>query len=51
MAERKNIHVVLIRHTWSPEEAIALAAKLCYSRSTINDLKEKISEKDQSNFI
>ena len=51
MAERKNIHVVLIRHTWSPEEAIALAAKLCYSRSTINDLKEKISEKDQSDFI
>ena len=51
MAERKNIHVVLIRHTWSPEEAIALAAKLCYSRSTINDLKEKISKKDQSDFI
>ena len=51
MAERKNLHVVLIRHTLSPDETIALGAKLCYSKSSIEDLKEKISTKDQSSFI
>ena len=51
MAERKKIHVELIRYTYNPEEIISLAAKLCYSRSDINSLKDKISEKDQSSFI
>lgn len=51
MAERKSPHVVLIRYTPVPEEAIALAAKLCYSGSSISDLEEKISSKDQSAFI
>ena len=31
MAEQKRMKVVLLRHTLSPEEAIALGAKLCYS--------------------
>ena len=51
MAEQKKLKVILLRHTLSPEETIALSAKLCYSRSTIEDLKEKISQKDQSAFI
>ena len=51
MAERKNLKVALIRYTPLPEEVIALGAKLCYSRSGIDDLAEKISEKDQSEFI
>ena len=51
MAERKQMKVVLIRHTLSPEETIALGAKLCYSRSSISDLEAKISAKDQSAFI
>ena len=51
MAEQKKLKVVLIRHTPSPEETISLAAKLCYSKSTIEDLQEKISRKDQSDFI
>ena len=51
MAEQKKLKVILLRHTLSPEEAIALSAKLCYSKSTIVDLKEKISQKDQSAFI
>lgn len=51
MAEPKKMKVILIRHTLSPEEAIALGAKLCYSKSTISDLKERISSKDQSVFI
>lgn len=51
MSEQKNLKVVLLRHTLSPEETIALAAKLCYSRSSISDLNEKISSRDQSEFI
>ena len=51
MAERKRLKVILLRHTLSPEETIALSAKLCYSKSTIEDLRDKISRKDQSEFI
>ena len=51
MAEQKKLKVILLRHTLSPEETIALAAKLCYSKSTISDLNDKISSRDQSSFI
>ena len=51
MAEKRNLKVILLRHTLSPEETIALSAKLCYSRSTIEDLRDKISRKDQTEFI
>ena len=51
MAEQKKLKVILIRHTLSPEETVALAAKLCYSKSTIGDLQDRISQRDQSSFI
>ena len=51
MPEQKKLKVILLRHTLQPEETVALAAKLCYSKSTISDLNEKISSKDQSDFI
>ena len=51
MSEQKKLKVILLRHTLSPEETVALAAKLCYSKSTISDLNEKISSRDQSEFI
>ena len=51
MAERKEMNVTLIRHTLQPEELIALSAKLCYSKSTIGGLSERVSAKDQSDFI
>ena len=51
MSEQKTLKVVLLRHTILPEETIALAAKLCYSKSSITDLNDKISSKDQSDFI
>ena len=51
MSEQKKLKVFLLRHTPAPEETIALAAKLCYSKSTITDLNDKISQKDQSDFI
>lgn len=46
-----KLHVELIRHTLSPEEVVALGAKLCYSSSNIDGLLEKIEAKDQSNFV
>ena len=51
MAEQKKLKVILIRHTFCPEETVALAAKLCYSKSTIEDLTDRISQSDQSIFI
>ena len=51
MAEKKKLKVILVRHTLAPEEIVALAAKLCYSKSTIEDLRTRVSEKDQSDFI
>lgn len=51
MAERKEMNVVLVRHTLNPEELAALGARLCYSKSTISGLAEKISAQDQSVFI
>ena len=51
MSEQKKLKVILLRHTLSPEETVALAAKLCYSRSTIEDLNDKITSKDQTDFI
>ena len=51
MAEPRQLKVVLIRHTLSPEETVALGARLCYSSSDIEGLQEKVSAKDQSAFI
>ena len=51
MPEKKTLKVELIRHTLSPEETVALGARLCYSKSTIQDLKNKIESKDQSDFV
>lgn len=51
MPERKKLKVELIRHTLSPEETIALGARLCYSASTIGDLKSSVEKKDQAAFI
>ena len=46
-----KLHVALIRHTLSPEEIVALGARLCYSRATIDDLNQRVSAKDQSDFV
>lgn len=50
MAESR-LKVILIRHTPSPEETIAMAAKLCYSPADIVSLGKKISAKDQKSFV
>ena len=51
MAEKKSLNVVLIRHTLSPEELVALSARLCYSKTSISGLSERVSAQDQSSFI
>jgi len=45
------LQVVLLRHTPEPEATVALAAKLCYSPSNVEELREKIAEKDQKFFV
>ncbi|MDO5143017.1 MAG: FAD-dependent thymidylate synthase [bacterium] len=46
-----KLNVTLLRHTLSPEETVALGAKLCYSRATIGSLSERISAADQTAFV
>src|SRR5664279_523296 len=46
-----RLKVLLLRHTPEPEETVAMAAKLCYSPSDIELLKEKIEAKDQKTFV
>ncbi len=46
-----RLKVILLRHTPDPEETVAMAAKLCYSPSDIEILKERIEAKDQKAFV
>ncbi len=48
---RTKLKVELIRHTLSPEELVALAARLCYSRATVESLRERVSGQDQTRFV
>ena len=47
----KHLTVTLIRNTLDPQELVALAAKLCYSKAELDDLMNAIETKDQSKFI
>ena len=46
-----SLKVALLRHTLSPEETVALGARLCYSRAGIDDLTRRVSQMDQSEFV
>ena len=48
---RSEMKVALIRHTLSPEEVVALGARLCYSKARVDDLLERVSDKDQTDFV
>ena len=50
MPEAK-LKVLLLRHTPDPENVVAMAAKLCYSASDVEGLKDKIAAKDQTAFV
>jgi len=43
--------VTLLQHTPEPEQTVALAARLCYSPSTIGELREKLSHSDIKTFL
>ena len=48
---RAEMKVALIRHTLSPEEVVALGARLCYSRARVDNLLERVSTRDQTDFV
>lgn len=48
---RSEMKVALIRHTLSPEEVVALGARLCYSKARVDDLLERVSSRDQTDFV
>ena len=50
MPEAK-LKVLLLEHTPNPEAVVAMAAKLCYSSSDVEGLRDKISAKDQKGFV
>lgn len=43
--------VALLQHTPNPERTVALAAKLCYSASSIGELEDKLSQADTTEFL
>lgn len=45
------MNVTLVRHTLSAEELVALGARLCYSKSTMSDLTERVGGSDQLGFV
>ena len=44
------MNVTLIRHTLTPEELVALGARLCYSKTNLLDLQQKVAKSDQEGF-
>jgi thymidylate synthase (FAD) len=48
---RSRLKIILLKYTIDPEETVALAAKLCYSPSDVEVLKNRIEAKDQRAFI
>jgi thymidylate synthase (FAD) len=45
------LKVILLRYTPGPEETVSMAAKLCYSPSDIESLRDRITSKDQRAFV
>lgn len=45
------MNVTLIEHTPNPEQTVALAARLCYSPISINDLRAKLESADIEQFL
>lgn len=43
--------VTLLAYTPNPEQVVAMAAKLCYSPSDIENIREGLDEKSTANFI
>jgi len=50
MSESK-LKVLLLTHTPEPEATVAMAARLCYSPSDIEGLRDKVALRDQRQFV
>lgn len=48
---KTTLKVRLLKHTPEPERLVAMAARLCYSPSRIDDLAESVAGTDQQPFI
>lgn len=48
---KSEMKVALIRHTLSPEEVVALGARLCYSKARVDDLLQRVEARDQTDFV
>ncbi len=48
---RSEMKVALVRHTLSPEEVVALGARLCYSKARVDDLLTRVEARDQTDFV
>lgn len=48
---KKPAKVEVLNYTKSPLETVAMAARLCYSPTTIEQLEKRISDKDQAQFV
>lgn len=46
-----SIKVTLLTHTPNPEQTVAMAAKLCYSPSGIEDIRDGLTEEKTTAFI
>jgi thymidylate synthase (FAD) len=51
MPRKAKLKVILLIYTPRPQETVAMAAKLCYSPSDVQALKEKIEAQDQEKFV
>lgn len=45
------MNVVLLQYTPEPEKTVALAARLCYSPTSLDELREKLSATDIQSFL
>lgn len=45
------MNVILLSHSPNPEKTIACAAKLCYSKSTIDNLYDGLTEESSQDFV
>ncbi len=43
---QSNLKVSIVEHTPNPENIVALAAKMCYPKCSVDELREKISKND-----
>ncbi len=48
---KATLRVELLRCTEKPEELVAMAAKLCYSAAGVDELRQGVSEQDQTAFV